>query len=141
MKNFPKYKISIYKHKIKNIVDYKEYLIIKKLLSVIEDANNMLYNRHYGFPTNKSHKEQHAAVPYKAVNNPVPNSEFSDIDIQIILTIFTYFHHKKIRDYDISQLLEYHSQLYININQMNLDLEVFKYLIYDYNFIDFLSLS
>src|SRR5690606_34030374 len=55
----------------------------------------------------------------------------------IILTIFTYFHHKKIRDYDISQLLEYYSQLYININQMNLDLEVFKYLIYDYNFIDF----
>ena len=60
------------------------------LLQKIHKLDQKIYNKDYGFPSTSSHVDQLFAVPYRAVDYPVPGTEFSDLDTKIILTIYSY---------------------------------------------------
>jgi hypothetical protein len=77
------------------------------LFMVIVECYKMTYNKEYGLPQNNSHSHNLYAVPYNFVNTPVINSEFSAIDIKIILTIFSYAYLKKTTKYIINECLFY----------------------------------
>lgn len=64
-----------------------------------------IFKLHYGFPTKESHVNQFSAVPYNAVNDPVKLSNFSDPDINIILTTLTYIYNDEIRLYDFKRIM------------------------------------
>ena len=62
------------------------------------------------------------SVPYSSAFTPIAGSKFSDIDINIILTILTYYYNNKFRKIDIhnniTKLIE-NVTLYFNISSVN----------------------
>jgi hypothetical protein len=81
---------------------HKKLLIIKKLLkTLVFCVKSNYYNRSYGFPTNNSHDSKFYAVPYEALNKPVPGSYFSNLDINVTLTILSYLNRNTIIEDDI----------------------------------------
>ena len=80
-------------------------LTIKKLLEILKLCLNKEFKKDYGFPTNESHEDLNFSIPYSHVNNPIKNSKFSNIDINFIFTILTYFK-SEIRMYDIKNMLQ-----------------------------------
>ncbi len=69
--------------------------IIRKVYNTLINALLMIYNKDYGFGRviNKYEKNHMIAIPYKAVNDPVDKSEYTDSELTICLTIFTYYYH------------------------------------------------
>lgn len=72
------------------IFNEREERCWKSILQRITSLKTKIYNKDYGFPSTTSHEQQLFAVPYRAVNSPINGTEFSDIDIKIILTIASY---------------------------------------------------
>ena len=90
---------------VSNNKDAKFKLSVLKLYDIFESSINLIYNKDYGFPNEKSHKDKQFAVPFSYVNNPVENSKFSDIDINFFMTTLTYFY-SDIRIYDIKNIIK-----------------------------------
>merc|ERR1712227_268813 len=80
-------------------------LIFLKLFDIFESCIKLMYNKDYGFPNEKSHKDKKFAVPYSYVNDPIENSKFSNVDINFFMTILTYFY-TDIRIYDIKNIIK-----------------------------------
>ena len=85
--------------------DAKFKLSVLKLFIIFESSINLIYNKDYGFPNEKSHADKKFSVPYSYVNNPIENSKFSDIDINFFMTTLTYFY-SDIRIYDIKNIIK-----------------------------------
>lgn len=66
--------------------------VINKITNTYNICQNLIYNKDYGFPLDKSHTNLFISVPYTAVSVPIPGSYFSEIDINIILTSYCYFY-------------------------------------------------
>ena len=75
------------------------------MYDILESSINLIYNKDYGFPNEKSHADKKFSVPYSHVNNPIENSKFSDIDINFFMTTLTYFY-SDIRIYDIKNIIK-----------------------------------
>lgn len=84
-------------------IEYKDTpeLLQKKLLLLcrtLDALKDQVYKQQYGFPTEKnddleieeSHSTQFIGVPYSAVNVPIPGSQYSKLEINIVVTILTY---------------------------------------------------
>lgn len=86
---------SLLNQEVKSAQDFKNKCTVHHLLSQLFSCKNMIYLKDYGFPNEDSHYEEMRkfAVPYNAVDTPVPGSEFSDTDIALLLTIFAYMYH------------------------------------------------
>jgi hypothetical protein len=91
----------INKFNIKNKNNYK----FQNMKETLKYCLYHIYKLHYGFPTKNSHINQYSAVPYSAVNNPVKLSNFSDPDINIILTTLTYIYDDNIRFCDLERIM------------------------------------
>ena len=91
--------------KEEDIKDVKSKLSVLKLFNIFESSINLIYNKDYGFPNEKSHADKSFSVPYSHVNNPVEQSKFSDIDINFFLTTLTYFY-SDIRIFDIKNIIK-----------------------------------
>ncbi|QKF94457.1 DUF3638 protein [Fadolivirus algeromassiliense] len=68
--------------------------VLRKILQTLITSLTMVYNKDYGFGTiiEKQEKNSFVAIPFKAVNSPDDGSEFSDPELTIILTTFTYYY-------------------------------------------------
>lgn len=65
------------------------YYMFQQLIECLK----MRFRKDYGFPTKDSSLNKtmiYFAVPYNSVDTPIPGSEFSDIDVCMILTILSY---------------------------------------------------
>jgi hypothetical protein len=85
---------------------YRDLLInhaikLAKILNTIQSCFNLKFNFNYGFPSDESHSDMYMAVPYNGVDNPVSGSKFSEIDINIILTILSYQYNIIYRKIDV----------------------------------------
>ena len=88
------------------------HTIVKKLNFIINKYKMMIYNRHYGFASkvkgfNTTTKNYFIAIPYNGNHNPVNESEFSDFELSLLLTVMSYFNRGKIIIDDIYLLLYY----------------------------------
>lgn len=81
---------------------YTIYCMYKQFIKCLD----MLYRKDYGFPQKNSHAGNmiYYAVPYSASDTPVSNSEYSDVDISILLTILTHVQHE-IRVIDVENIV------------------------------------
>jgi len=109
-------------HHIINIkqlpADFK-IILEKKLITTINKVNNLEYNKNYGFryflkDINFTDltllKNYYIAIPYNANNSPVDDSEFTDNELSILLTIISYYK-MGLRVEDIMLFIHY---IYIN---------------------------
>lgn len=80
--------------------------VVHHLFKQLVVCKNMLYNKDYGFPLNDSHSPNliFFSVPYSAVETAIEGSEFSDVDISLLLTNFTYGYYK-VRSVDVEKLI------------------------------------
>jgi len=90
-----------------NLTKENYYFIksMEKLLNILITSFNLIYLKDYGFPTSTSHNTQFISVPYSYVNNPITGSQFSDLDISLILTTITYLL-SNFRKIDITTLIK-----------------------------------
>jgi hypothetical protein len=97
---------------------YKSHKIALKnynLVHILFKCMKMEYNKDYGLPQRKSHSHNIYAVPYSFVNTPIINSEFSNIDIKVILTIFCYAYLGKITIDILNVCINYLKQYVKNV--------------------------
>lgn len=90
-------------------------ILEKKLATTMQKAHTMTYNQNYGFGTVgtldpvtnkwKNAKGLFTAVPYNANHSPINDSEFTDFELFIVLTILSYFK-SPVRTIDIEELLK-----------------------------------
>lgn len=76
----------------------------KALFKTISTCFSLLYRKDYGFPHPETHTNMYIAVPYKSQDAPIKNSEYSDADITIILTILT-FMYSDLREQDVINVI------------------------------------
>ena len=83
------------------------------MLDTVLECQDLINNFHYGFPTKLTHTDQDFAVPYSAVGTPIKNSNFSDIDMVFVLTIFSYYQYKEVLKF-ANHLFKYNPFVIIN---------------------------
>lgn len=109
---------------------------IRKVYITLISSLMMIYNKDYGFGRNIKNYEKNymLAIPYKAVNDPVDKSEYTDTELTICLTILTYYY-SGLRNIDLIKILEFisssikkykHPQI-MNILYKNLKIILEKY--------------
>lgn len=101
--SFPKEK-DLLKLSTTNIKNKKLVESSKALFKTINTCFSLLYKKDYGFPHPETHTNMYIAVPYKAQDTPIKNSEYSEADITIILTILT-FMYSDLREQDIINII------------------------------------
>lgn len=76
-------------------VDFKKVGVIQNIYNSMIMALGMIFNKDYGIGNKViySVKNDKIAIPYAAVNTPVDGSEFTDIYLTMVLTIFSYHQH------------------------------------------------
>ena len=108
----------------------------KKIYEIVDLCFNLIFRKDYGFPMKikedneivDSHDNYDFAVPYSYVNNPVKNSQFSNIDISLVLTILTYLK-SEIRDYDIKNMIKIFKRKYKTFNEILYNDDIEKFII------------
>lgn len=82
---------------------------LQKLFNTLDEMLKLIFQKDYGFPNiipnSITHTNAFMAVPYGAVNDPIKGSQFSEIDINIILTIMTYYY-SEFRQVDILNIID-----------------------------------
>ncbi len=93
-------------------IDFSVVGYIKKIYSTLITSLLMIYNKDYGFGRilDKYQKNHMLAIPYKAVNDPVDKSEYTDSELTVCLTIFTYYYHG-LRQLDLVNIVTFISSL------------------------------
>ena len=122
-----KFDIGNFDNKNKN----KNNLIILKLYEILLICLNKIHNKDYGFPNEKSHNNLFISVPYSHVNNPVRNSNFSDLDINFFTTVLTYFY-SDFRIFDIKNIINIIKNK-LNLYKDYVNEEILIKTIYPYN--------
>lgn len=97
---------------IQNIVDvyFNKYggsathMVKLKIVDALESTCSMIHRKDYGFNLQSPMKP--ISVPYSAVDFPVENSEFSDYELKICTTCFSYFT-EDLRSVDESIIKDY----------------------------------
>ena len=88
-------------------------IIQNKVVTTLKKLSGMTYNQNYGFGTGGQRdaknmwidaKGRFTAIPYSANHSPINDSEFTDFELFVILTLLSYFY-SPIRSIDVEQLL------------------------------------
>jgi hypothetical protein len=64
--------------------------ILKKIYNTLKTLNNLVYKKDYGLGDDKSKNTYYHAIPYEGINIPSTNSQFNDVYMTILLTIYIY---------------------------------------------------
>lgn len=82
--------------------------IFNKTFATFIFSMTNIYKKNYGFGNNVKGlpKNFHLAIPYKAQNDPIDRSQFSDVELLLILTSFSYFYNG-LRKEDFISLIKY----------------------------------
>lgn len=97
-------------------------IIQEKVATTLKKLSGMTYNQNYGFGTGGQRdaknmwvdaKGRFTAIPYSANHSPINDSEFTDFELFVMLTLLSYFY-SPIRSIDVEQLL------FIIVNKFNL---------------------
>ncbi len=85
--------------------------ILRKIYNVLILSLTYIYRKDYGFGDIilSSPKNYNIAIPFGAVDEPVNGSEFTDPELTIILTSFSYFY-RKITVNDLQNIVNYGNQ-------------------------------
>jgi len=99
--------------------------IEKKLNETIKIINTFIFNKDYGFGNfnynNDDKKNFFTAIPYSAINSPLDESEFTDYELCLFLTIKSYFE-SGLRIEDLEDFF-----IYASIDYINIEIFRFKY--------------
>ena len=108
--------------------------VLKKLYDAtsIIDSKKYIFNKNYGFGKDENKNTFYYTIPYEGIDIPSPDSEFNDIYLTLILTIYAYVNTneefflnkkqentKKWRDNDINDIITFFKNNKINIQVNN----------------------
>ncbi len=84
--------------------------ILRKIYNSLILSLTYIYRKDYGFGNDDlSQKNISVAIPFSAVDSPINGSEFTNPEITIILTTFSYFYRKFIKN-DLQNIINYANQ-------------------------------
>jgi hypothetical protein len=93
---------------VNNYIDYviEQFYQPNNPSIILQECLKLIYNKDYGLPQRNSHQNNFLAVPYSAVNKPINGSQFSELNINITLTIMSYLHLNALRKVDMENIIK-----------------------------------
>jgi hypothetical protein len=112
--------------------------IIRKVYTTLIAVFMLVYRKDYGFgrKLENFHKNNMIAIPYKAVDDPIDKSEYTDADLTICLTTLTYYYNG-LRTQDLEEIVTYivkSVQKYKSIKLIEVTHKSLKDILAQYNF-------